>query len=228
MLIFTLPLVHAVEPLYLDKESCSSQFQACQCVEKGCFPTFSSRIDIISPDHKKRLMKGAWEPSCPVPIDELRQVHLLHWTEDGTVKKGELVVAASVAHHVSQVFQKLYEIRFPVHKMQGVENYGGSDRLSMEDNNTSALNCRVVKGTQKWSEHSYGLAIDINPKWNPWVKGKRFDPKNANLYVDRSNYREGMIRSGDPIIQYFSDIGWKWGGNWRSAKDYQHFSRSGR
>ena len=153
---------------------------------------------------------------------------MLHWTELGEVQEGELVVAAEVAEDLRGVFEKLYDIHFPIHKMKGVEHYGGSDRRSMEDNNTSALNCRNVQGTSKWSEHSYGLAIDINPFWNPWVKGTRVDPKTAKAYADRSILKKGMIGAEDPIVQYFSEIGWKWGGNWKNSKDYQHFSKSGR
>ena len=26
----------------------------------------------------------------------------------------------------------------------------------------------------------------------------------------------------------FADIGWRWGGNWNTLKDWMHFSRSGR
>jgi D-alanyl-D-alanine carboxypeptidase len=33
---------------------------------------------------------------------------------------------------------------------------------------------------------------------------------------------------GDAVVAAFASIGWEWGGNWVSLKDYQHFSASGR
>jgi hypothetical protein len=30
------------------------------------------------------------------------------------------------------------------------------------------------------------------------------------------------------VVKAFAKRGWKWGGNWKSLKDYQHFSKSGK
>jgi hypothetical protein len=114
--------------------------------------------------------------------------------------------------------------------MRLVDDYGGGDRRSMAANNTSAFNCRSVVGRPGvWSQHSYGWAIDINPVQNPFVmSGGTVLPPAGEAYVDRSRRAPGMIHRGDVVYRAFASIGWEWGGDWSSSKDYQHFSATGR
>ena len=220
--------VQAVEPQLLANDECTQQFVDCECTEFGCLPQYNAKIEIPSKSRIIQLKKGAWKEGCPLALEDIRIISLLHFDENGTVKKGELVVSHTAAEDLGRVFGKLYEERFPIHKMVSVEHYGGSDDLSMKDNNTSALNCRVVKGSKTWSEHSKGLAIDINPLWNPYVRGRRVEPDTARPFADRTLGQEGMIHHSSSVVQLFKGIGWRWGGYWRKSKDYQHFSKSGR
>ncbi|MFW6031301.1 MAG: M15 family metallopeptidase [Myxococcota bacterium] len=98
----------------------------------------------------------------------------------------------------------------------------------MEANNTSAFNCRRMTSGSRWSEHAYGTAIDVNPIQNPYVRGAVVQPPAGEAYVDRTATRKGMLRAGGPVVGAFAEAGWKWGGEWRTMKDYQHFSVSGR
>jgi len=93
--------------------------------------------------------------------------------------------------------------------------------------NTSAFNCRLVPGTGIWSQHAYGLAVDINPFQNPEVQGGRVDPLAAAAWADRSRHSPAMIKHGDAAWLAFHAIGWTWGGDWQSPKDYMHFSANG-
>ena len=43
----------------------------------------------------------------------------------------------------------------------------------------------------------------------------------------RSRVSPAMITEGDAAWRAFRDIGWTWGGDWRSLKDYMHFSANG-
>jgi poly-gamma-glutamate synthesis protein (capsule biosynthesis protein) len=218
----------ALEPNPLTEEECRTRFSSCTCTENQCIPEFEASIEKLTPSRIQKLKQGAWSTGCPIALSEIRSLNLIHLREDGRVLRGELIVAEKAVEDIKRVFARLYQMRFPIHKMQSVENYGGDDDLSMADNNTSILNCRNVKGTSKWSEHSYGLAIDINPLWNPYVRNKKVEPPKGKDFVDRTLSVPGLIRSGDPIVQFFSDIGWKWGGHWTRSKDYQHFSARGR
>lgn len=173
-------------------------------------------------------LPASWEPGCPVAPDGLRIITMSHWNYAGSVSTGKLVVAASLANQVVEIFRDLYDARFPIERMELVDNYDGDDDQSMAANNTSAFNCRLVTGGSSYSEHSYGRAIDINPVVNPYVKGSTVLPPAGSAYVDRSFDAPGMIHANDEVVQAFAARGWIWGGTWSSLKDYQHFSTTGK
>lgn len=171
---------------------------------------------------------SSWRPGCPVAPSQLRTVVATHWDNAGKVRTGRLVVAADVAKDVAAILEDLYRERFPIQRMVPVAEYGSDDDASMAANNTSAFNCRAVTGGSSFSEHSYGRAIDINPLVNPYVSGSTVLPSAGAPYVDRSRDAAGMIHAGDEVVRAFAARGWSWGGTWRSPKDYQHFSTTGR
>ena len=174
-------------------------------------------------------MSSSWREGCPVPLDQLRLVKVVHWGFDGAEHGGELVVHASSAGGMARTFDQLLADRFPIQQVRLVDEYGADDDRSMAANNTSAFNCRRVAGSTSWSEHAYGRAIDVNPVQNPYVtKSGSVSPPAGSAYTDRSNKRPGMITAGDATVAAFARIGWRWGGYWSSAKDYQHFSSTGR
>lgn len=174
-------------------------------------------------------MKYSWRRGCPVPLRDLRLIEMSYWGFDGAAHMGEMVLNRRVVGDVLKVFRKMYEARFPIRRMRLVDAYRGDDDRSMAADNTSAFNCRKVTGGSAWSQHSYGWAIDINPVENPYVfSGGKVLPPSGEKYADRSRHARGMIHRGDLVYRAFTSIGWGWGGNWRSIKDYQHFSLTGR
>jgi len=174
-------------------------------------------------------MRYSWRPGCPVGPSRLRLLTVDHWGFDGRVHRGELVVQRRYAAPLLRVLASLFADRFPIARMRLVDAYRGDDDLSVAANNTSAFNCRPVAGTSHWSEHAYGRAIDLNPVQNPYVTaGGRVTPPAAGPYADRSRRAPGTIHGGDATVRAFASIGWGWGGLWHAAKDYQHFSASGR
>ena len=137
-----------------------------------------------------------------------------------------LIVNADAADAVVRAFGKLYDARFPIRRMEPVDVYGGSDDASMAADNTSAFNCRPITGTtDRWSNHSYGRAIDINTIENPYVKGTTVLPPAGADYLDRTDVRPGMIVAGDVVTAAFAAEDFGWGGDYTSLKDYQHFER---
>jgi hypothetical protein len=153
----------------------------------------------------------------------------------GRPATGELVVAKSVAAVLARIFTEIYDsAAFRIERMDRVDKYGGSDTASMAANNTSAFNCRPVEGTTRLSAHASGLAIDINPVQNPWVKGNEVDPEAGRPFdtvpkrqAAQNRGQPGIILSGGAAVAAFKRNGWTWGGDWRSEKDYQHFSYTG-
>jgi hypothetical protein len=129
---------------------------------------------------------------------------------------------------VSAVFKRAHKARFPIKRMSRVDNFRGSDERSMIANNTSAFNCRHVVGNpSRLSQHSYGNAVDVNTRQNPYVTGSRVYPPGAGTYLNRSNVRKGMLTRSGPIPREFASRGWPWGARW-AHPDYQHFSSNGR
>ena len=166
-----------------------------------------------------------WRPGCPVGPDTLRRVELDYLGFDGAVHRGALVVHRDVVDDVVAIFADLQRLRYPIERMQTVDRYrGAEDELSMEDNNTSAFNCRPLPGNTGWSFHAYGRAVDVNPLINPYRDSSGdLQPKNATRYLDRDQQAPGLLRPGDPAVAAFTDRGWRWGGGWRNPVDYQHF-----
>jgi D-alanyl-D-alanine carboxypeptidase len=189
---------------------------------------FRGAIERIDAARAKRMTGVSWRPSCPVRLRDLRLLRLSHWGFDGRTRTGRLIVHEDVAREVVSVFRRLYAARFPIRRMVPVDVYGASDFRSIEADNTSAFNCRVVEGTSRWSEHAYGRAIDLNPIENPYVSGGSTSHRASVPYLDRARRRPGMAYEGGVVVRAFDAIGWGWGGRWTSVQDYQHFSATGR
>ncbi len=189
---------------------------------------FRAQVSRIDAALAKRMTGVSWRRGCPVGLRDLRLLTLRHWGFDNRLRTGRLVVHRDVASDVVDAFRVLYAARVPIRRMQLVDAYGASDFRSIEADNTSAFNCRYVDGTTRWSEHSYGRAIDVNPIENPYVSGGRTSHPASVPYLDRSRRRPGMAVEGGALVRAFDRVGWGWGGRWTSVKDYQHFSASGR
>lgn len=160
-----------------------------------------------------------------ISYSDLRYLQVLHVGFDGLVHTGELIVHKSVADEVLQIFREIYDVGFPIEKMKVISHYNYSDEESMNDNNTSAFNFRTIANGTKLSQHAYGLAIDINPKLNPYILGNQILPASGSEFVDRNQYTLGMIRKDEAVYKIFQRYGWSWGGDWNQPKDYQHFEK---
>lgn len=188
-------------------------------------PTFRSARTPVDAEE----LGPSWREGCPVGPDELVSLSLTHWMIDGDVAEGRLIVHRDHADDLTAVFAAIFAAGFPITSMRPVSEFDADDDLSMAADNTSAFNCREVGGRPGvWSQHAYGGAVDINPVRNPYVRGNVVDPPAGDAFVDRAVDDPGMIRAGDAVTEAFASIGWKWGGEWTSARDYQHFSANGR
>lgn len=189
---------------------------------------FSGSVSRLDRATRELMTGSSWREGCPVGLADLRLVRITYVGFDEEAHRGRLVVHRRWADEMVEVFRRLYERRFPIRRVRLVDRYGANDRASMRHDNTSAFNCRYVAGTTTWSMHAFGRAIDVNPVENPYVDGSYVSPRRGASYVDRSRVRPGMIVKGDVVWRAFRRIGWEWGGQWTSAKDYQHFSANGR
>jgi len=163
---------------------------------------FRGTISPLTPALRAQMTGVSWHSGCPVPLRNLRLLTLGYRGFDGRSHTGRLVVNRSVAARTVAVFRRLYRAGFPIRRM----------RLS-----------------SSWSNHAYGLAIDINPIENPYVTASGSVAHRASRpYLNRSRVRPGMAYPGGELVDAFRSAGWGWGGYWSGDRDYQHFSANGR
>ena len=191
---------------------------------------FAARVR--SPPPAPVLARSTWQEGCPVAPADLAWLRVAFRGFDGERHSGELLVAASAAEDLRQVFRDLWRARFPLERVAITPRSALDAPPTGDGNDTAAFVCRPVTGGSSYSRHAYGLAIDVNPFQNPYLKGSGPDrvvlPELASAYLDRSRRAPGMVHADGPVVAAFARIGWEWGGGWRSLKDWQHFSADGR
>lgn len=192
-------------------------------------PPFSASVAPLDAATRQLMIGRSWHAGCPVPLRDLRLIHMTHWGFDGRWHRGELVIHRRYATSVVRVFKRLYDARFPIRRMRLVDRYAADDHRSMAADNTSGFNCRWRGGVCcTWSQHAYGRAIDLNPVENPYLWSGGVSPPAGRAYLDRSQHRPGMVHVHDRVWWAFHAVGWGWGGTWSGERDYQHFSANGR
>jgi len=169
----------------------------------------------------------SWRPGCPVEPAQLRRVEINYLGLDGHTRRGELIVHQDLVAEVIEIFGQLRQLRYPIDKMRTVDHYPrADDELSMEDNNTSASTAETSQ--EPADGHCTPTAeLSISTRvLNPYIDDTgAFQPKNAAPYLDRNLTDPGLLHDGDAAVRVFTDHGWRWGGYWRTPKDYQHFER---
>lgn len=185
---------------------------------------------MITDEIYERINGCSYVENENIALEDLRYLQVLHVGFDGEEHVGELIVNKAVAEDILDIMYELYVNKYPIERMVLVDEYGGDDEKSMQANNTSAFNYRTVEGSSSLSKHSYGMAIDINPLYNPCVRtysdgsSKSF-PEGSDIYADRSRDFAYKIDKNDLCYKLFTERGFRWGGDWNSLKDYQHFDK---
>lgn len=195
--------------------------------QKGSSAFFTTQP--ISDKVFKRINGRSWKAACGHNRQDFRYLRVLHHDGHGHIRHGELIVHKSVAADLIEIFEALYIQGYPIERMVLIDDYGADDERSMMANNSSVFNCRVVKGSRKLSPHARGIAIDLNPLYNPYVKTKNghtiVQPEGGRVWIKRGPHVPYGIEEGDLMLQLFKERGWIWGGDWKSLKDYQHFEK---
>ena len=185
-------------------------------------PTFSYTP---IPEHIKEKMIGLSMPENePISFDNLSYLTLSYYDFYGNIQIGEMVVDKRVASEIIEIFKEVFYKKYPIDKINLIDEYNAIDDLSMTDNNSSSFCYRTIANTNIVSNHGKGLAIDINPLQNPHVIGDKVSPKEGYVFADRLNIQMGMIVEGDDLYSAFTKRGWTWGGHWKNP-DYQHFEK---
>ncbi len=187
-----------------------------------------AKIYKIPPNLLKNMTtNGSYKPHCPTKHNDLRVVEVVYLNFADQTKTGKLIVNKLIAKKTAKIFDKLYKIKYQIKLIKPIYIFKANDYNSIAANNTSAYNCRKISNTNKWSNHAYGMAIDINPLQNPYIsRSGQITHKTSKPFIDRTtkvkNYK-AMIQKNSYIVKLFKTHGFKWGGDWRTIKDYQHF-----
>ena len=182
------------------------------------------------PDSIVSKITGVSYPKdCPFSLDELRYCSVLYVDFDGEEQSGELICNKAIADDIMEIFYELYDNDYQIESIKLVDEFNADDEASMEANNTSCFNYRPIGNGKKLSKHSQGLAIDINPLYNPQIKYKNgatvIAPSGGEKYANRNADFPYKIDKDDLAYKLFKEHGFSWGGNWNSSKDYQHFEK---
>ncbi len=200
---------------------------ACSCSAQDCEGFSISKID----DATFARIKGkSYKDNCPIPLEDLRLLHVLHKDLKGVTHSGELICNVYIADDLLEIFKALFLADYPIERVRLVDEYNADDETSMRDNNSSCFNFRFIARTTRISKHGLGLAVDINTLYNPYVKKTDdkliVEPATATEYTDRSKTFPYKIEKGDLCYKLFTERGFEWGGEWKTLKDYQHFEVS--
>ncbi|MGN0728539.1 M15 family metallopeptidase [Treponema sp.] len=183
---------------------------------------FTRKSDIFT-----RIKGKSFKDDCTLPVSDLRYVHALCKSKDGTTHHGEMVCNKYIAESLLEIFRELYNADYPIEKMILIDEYDTDDEKSMRANNSSCFNFRFITHTKRVSKHGLGMAVDINPLYNPFVKeigGELvIEPATAVPYTDRTADFDYKIDENDLAYKLFTERGFEWGGSWEELKDYQHF-----
>ena len=176
-----------------------------------------------------KITDVSYPHDCKISLADLRYCIISYVNFDGEEQIGEMICNKKIADDVMEIFSELYENDYQIESIKLIDEFGADDEASMEANNTSCFNYRPIANGHKLSKHSQGLAIDINPLYNPQVKYKNgttiISPAVSKDYVDRSASFPYKIDKDDLAYKLFKEHGFTWGGNWNSSKDYQHFEK---
>lgn len=183
------------------------------------------------PDAVFSRMKGkSFKNDCTVERGDLRYLTVLICDGNGLTARGEMVCNREIARDLLEIFYDLYQAKYPIDRMELIDNFDADDVSSMEANNSSCFNFRRIAGRKKLSKHALGMAVDINPLYNPWVRRNKdgslnVSPESGRRYADRRKDFKYKIDKSDLAYRLFLVHGFQWGGAWNSSKDYQHFEK---
>ncbi len=173
------------------------------------------------------MRRNSYKENTIIKREDLRYLIVSHYNFFHFESLGEIVCHNSIADKLLFIFSQLYKYKYEIEKICLIDKYNADDDLSMKDNNSSAFNFRYINGTTKLSKHALGIAIDINPLYNPYVKvvnGQHIvQPPEAKIYANRLLNFPHKLHKNDICVEIFKSQGFIWGGDWKETKDYQHF-----
>lgn len=157
------------------------------------------------------------------PEEVIRQLELIevHYrSTDGKIHRGQLVTHKNITNDLMHLFEFMLEADFVVEKVIPIVRYGWSDSLSMDDNNSYSFCYRDIS----YSKHAHGMAIDINPRFNP-LRWKNVDRPNQPEGAVLDTTVNGTLYPNHPVVSAFRERGFRWGHTFSRYWDDHHFEK---
>ncbi len=155
-------------------------------------------------------------------IRTLKLIEVEYYSTDGKIHRGQVLTNTHIADEIEEMFDFMLQQKFPVHQVIPVVKYDWDDDLSMEANNSYSFCYRDIS----YSKHAYGMAIDINPFFNPlrWKDGytnRKNKPHGATYNPEVA----GTFYPGHPVVNKFKEKGFRWGHSFSRSYDDHHFEK---
>lgn len=158
------------------------------------------------------------------PESMIRQLVLLdvdYLSTDGKIHRGQVLTNKKIETHIRHMFNFMLENNFVVEKVIPIVKYDWSDSLSMDDNNSSSFCYRNAS----YSKHATGMAIDINPRFNP-LRWKKSDKPNQPEGAVLDTTVNGTFHPEHIVVKEFRRLGFRWGHTFSKYYDDHHFERN--
>jgi len=187
-------------------------------------PLFSAPIAPLTPQQRAAMTGKSWKPGCPVSLDDLASVRVTYWGFDNQTHQGTIVLHKRFAPEAYDIFNQLYSARFPIYKVDLWDSYG-PDVYAQQDITVGFYCQHSDDDPNQWNSHAYGLAIDLNPRENPFQNPKSgWWPASSAVFAPRDN-GQGKISPDSPAFRIFMRHGWVWGGFSPGSPDLMQFSK---
>ena len=173
-------------------------------------------------------------PRNPAPAEvlvDIESIQVQYVDFNGEQQIGTVEIHKYLADDVAAFFEKALELKFPIERvvLSSDEKYAWDDDKLMADNATTAYNFRLIKGTDRPSQHGLGRALDVNDALNPYIRyvnGEAVTDPEGAVYDPTV---PGTLTADHPLVVFMKSRGWAWGGDWTKEEhgvtDYQHFDK---
>lgn len=153
-------------------------------------------------------------------LDELILMDVLYKSTDQRLHQGQILTNKKIENDIRNMFVFMLENDFVIEKAIPIVHYNWNDSLSMDDNNTYSFCYRNVS----YSKHARGMAIDINPRFNP-LRWKNADRPNQPEGAVPDATVNGTLDPGHRVVEEFRKLGFRWGHTFSKYYDDHHFEK---
>ena len=153
-------------------------------------------------------------------IDQLELSDVTYLSTDGKIHRGQILSNRIIAADLRHLFEYMLNEGFVIEKAIPIVKYNWNDSLSMDDNNTYSFCYRDIS----YSKHASGMAIDINPRFNP-LRWKDPNLPNQPQGAVQDTTVNGTLHPGHPVVKEFAKLGFRWGHTFTKFYDDHHFEK---